>query len=401
MLKLVAATFMFSGLISSATAEEFAAFEELALPVGRDAREPSLHATDDRRLLMSWTEVSGNDFSVHIAALENGSWSEPRVVTASPDLFVNWADFPSIAAFADGTLIAHWLQISGSSDYDYDVHIALSPDHGESWSAPIVPHADGTNAQHGFVTLMPLEEDVIAIWLDGRAYSGDLVEGGAIAGRMQLRAAVIGSDGAVGADTALDFSTCSCCQTAAAMSGDTLLVAYRDRSEAEVRDIYLTKLQEGRWSPPVSVHDDKWTISGCPVNGPSIAARDNNVVVAWFTGAGDVPAVNLAFSSDAGDNFRDALRIDLGQPVGRVDTLMLDDGSALISWIEWQGAGEALVVCRATAEGCAGSHRLAVNTEGRSMNFPQMAATQEAIYIAWTQPLPDGTDTIRMLRSAR
>jgi hypothetical protein len=54
-----------------------------------------------------------------------------------------------------------------------------------------------------------------------------------------------------------------------------------------------------------------------------------------------------------------------------------------------------------TDEGCISSQRLAVNSEGNSMNFPQMAATSEGIYVVWTQPLPDGSDTIRMMRSTR
>ncbi len=350
---------------------------------------------------MTWTEASGNNFAVKVAVLSNSTWSAPRTVTASPDLFVNWADFPSASEFGDGTVIAHWLQTSGNSAYSYDVRIALSRDNGDTWSAPIVPHRDGTKAQHGFVTLTPLADEVIAVWLDGRAYDGDLVEGSALSGQMQLRSAVISSDGTVAPDIAVDLTTCSCCQTAAAVADDALLVVYRDRSEAEVRDISLVIMREGRWSAPASVHEDKWELSGCPVNGPSIAARDRRVVVAWFTGAGDVPAINVAFSNDAGSSFGDAVRIDRGEPLGRVDTLMLDDGTALVSWVEWQGSDEALLVCRATVDGCISSHRLTLNSEGSSMNFPQMAATSDGIYVAWTHPLPDGSDTIRMMRSAR
>lgn len=401
MLKFIVSIAIVLGIVSSVTAGGLVAFEELPVPVGLDAREPSLYAMQDGRLLMTWTEASGNNFAVKVAVLSNSTWSAPRTVTASPDLFVNWADFPSASEFADGTVIAHWLQTSGNSAYSYDVRIALSRDDGDTWSAPIVPHRDGTKAQHGFVTLAPLADEVIAVWLDGRAYDGDLLEGSALSGQMQLRSAVISSDGTVAPDIAVDFTTCSCCQTAAAVADDALLVVYRDRSEAEVRDISLVIMREGRWSAPASVHEDNWELSGCPVNGPSIAARDRRVVVAWFTGAGDVPAINVAFSNDAGSSFGDAVRIDRGEPLGRVDTLMLDHGTALVSWVEWQGSDEALLVCRATVDGCISSHRLTLNSEGNSMNFPQLAATSDGIYVAWTHPLPDGSDTIRMMRSAR
>ena len=401
MLKFTVCSVIFLGIFSSATAEDLANFEEVPVPVGPDAHEPYLHSTQDGRLLMSWMETSGDNPTFKFAALEDGSWSAPRNVTSSPDLFVNWADFPSVSEFSDGTIIAHWLQNTGNSAYSYDVRIALSQDNGETWSAPIVPHRDGTKAQHGFVTLAPLADEVVAVWLDGRAYDGALVEAGAIAGQMQLRSAVIGSDGSVAPDVAIDFTSCSCCQTSAAAAGDALLVAYRDRTDEEVRDISFTAFREGRWSAPVPVHHDNWELSGCPVNGPAIDANDEKMVVAWFTGAGDVPAVKVAFSSDLGASFSEALRIDEGEPIGRVGALMLDDGTALISWVEWQDADEALMACHVTPDGCDGPHRLAVNSEGNSINFPQIESTPDGVYFVWTQPLPDGRDTIRMLRSPR
>lgn len=387
------------GLASSAAAEDALVFEDVDLPVGAGASEPFLYGTRDGRLLMSWIESSGRSASVKVAALEDGIWSAPSTVAASHDIFVNWADFPSVSEFADGTVIAHWLERSSALTYAYDVRLSLSEDKGETWSAPLTPHGDGTNSQHGFVSLAPFGDAVVAVWLDGRAYGGELVEIGAVSGQMQLRSAVVAPDGALTPDTAIDVSTCSCCQTSATVVGDALLVAYRDRSESEIRDISLVRLHDGRWSAPMRVHEDNWEIPGCPVNGPSIAARDQAVVIAWFTGADDVPAIKATFSGDAGATFEDAVRIDQGQPIGRVDALMLNDGSALISWLEWDGSDEVLMICRVTAEGCAQSKRLAVNSENNSINFPRMAATSAGVFIAWTQPSPGGHDTIRLMIS--
>lgn len=386
---------------TAAIAQDVAGFEEITVPVGPKAQEPSLFSTDDGRLLMSWTEASGNGFAVKMAILENGTWGPPRTITTSGNLFVNWADFPSVAAFADGTLLAHWLQKTGRSEYAYDVNIAFSVDDGETWGASMVPHPDGTETQNGFVTLVPTDDRMVAIWLDGRASESDVAEEGAIPGATQLRAAVLSSDGKASPDMALDYMACSCCHTAAALAGGDLIVVYRDRTEADIRDISAVRMSNGVWSDPISVHDDNWEISGCPVNGPSIAARDNRVLVAWLTGADDVPAVRIATSADGGRSFGDAVRIDRGSPVGRVDTLMLEDGSGLVSWVEWTGNDETLLLCRLGADGCLSTWEVAVNSSTGSMNFPQIAATSEGFYIAWTHPLPDGGDTIRMLRMPR
>lgn len=384
---------------AAAADDSLSEFRDIALPVGFGAREPALFAHPDGQLLMSWTEPTATGHSVKVAALGNGVWSEPGTVVDAPDLFVNWADFPSVVALADGTLAVHWLESSSNSIYAYDVKLAFSAD-GRTWSEPITPHLDGTPTQHGFVTLVPQGDALTALWLDGRAYDGHLVEDGATQDKMQLRTATLSARGLT-SDEPLDVSTCSCCQTDAAMAGEDLLVVYRDRTATEIRDISLVALRDGTWSAPETVHGDGWEVPGCPVNGPSISAHGRSVFVAWFTGARDIPAVKVAFSDDAGATFGAPVRIDHGNPAGRVDTLLLEDGTALVSWIEWAGSNETLFLCRATAGGCAETREINVNVEKRSANFPRMAATPEAIYIAWTQPLPGGTDTIRMVRAER
>lgn len=388
-------------LAGPATAGSLPDFEELAVPVGKGAAEPALFVGPDRRLLMSWTEPSATGHAVRVSTFADSVWSEPATVVDTPDLLVNWADFASVAVLEDGTLAAHWLETTTARQFAYDVKLAVSQDGGLSWTRPVVPHLDNTASQHGFVTLVPGDDGFVAVWLDGRAYDGLLVEDGAIAGTMQLRTATVRTDGTATPDVPLDVSVCSCCQTDAALAGDDLLVVYRDRTAAEIRDISLVALRNGIWTPPQTIHDDGWEIGGCPVNGPSVSAREARVVVAWFTGAGDVPAVRIAFSDDAGRSFGAPVRIDRGNPAGRVDTLLLEDGTVLVSWIELTGSDETILVCRATAEGCAETREIAVNRANRSANFPRMAATPEGIYLAWTQPLDGGGDTIRMVRAAR
>ena len=94
--------------------------------------------------------------------------------------FVNWADFPSLATLPDGTLLAHWLRKSGPGTFTYDVQLAVSRDAGATWSEPLVPHRDGTESEHGFVSMAPEAGDRMCVaWLDGRSTVGD--EGGATA----------------------------------------------------------------------------------------------------------------------------------------------------------------------------------------------------------------------------
>ncbi|MDG2404212.1 MAG: exo-alpha-sialidase [Paracoccaceae bacterium] len=363
--------------------------------------EPALFGIEDGGLVMSWTEPDGGGFAVKTAMLRGGNWSTPVTVTTSNSLFVNWADFPTIAAFTDGTLAVSWLQESAQISYSYDINIVLSHDAGQTWGAPIQPHDDQSMRQHGFLTLLPTAQDeMLAVWLDARGYNSQDV-GGGFDNAVQLRSTTIGKDGTRGRDTPLDLRACSCCQTSASITGDgTILVAYRDRTADEIRDISIVRRHNGVWSDPVNIHADGWEISGCPVNGPAIDAQANNAVVAWFTGADDIPTVKVVFSEDSGATFGTAFQVDTGDGVGRVSTLMLANGEALISWVDWTDDGEALMLCRATRnEGCVARQTITKHAVSGSFNFPKLERSGDTIYLAWTQPMDAGTDlsTVRMV----
>lgn len=127
---------------------------------------------------------------------------------------------------------------------------------------------------------------------------------------MTLRYAAIDRKDNLSHEAELDNRVCECCQTSAAVTSDGPIALYRDRSQSEVRDIYIVRQVNGSWSAPQAVHADNWQINGCPVNGPSVAAAGRCVVVAWFTSVGDTPRVKVAFSEDAVASFNEPIQID-------------------------------------------------------------------------------------------
>ena len=135
------------------------------------------------------------------------------------------------------------------------------------------------------------------------------------------------------------------------------LAAYRDRSDKEIRDIHFVTRQQNNWSSPRPVHSDNWEINGCPVNGPSVAAAGRNVVVAWYTGANDSPRVKAAFSNDAGATFGEAVQVDDGETLGRVDALMLPDGTAPVCWLSGNVEGGQIKVRRVQPDGSLAARR--------------------------------------------
>ena len=228
--------------------------EEIPNPAAPGSGEANLAALPDGRALLSWIEPAEGENAIRMAVRDRDAWSEPRTIARGPDFFVNWADFPTLAALPDGTLFAHWLQKSAGEKYSYGVKLSRSTDLGRTWSEAIVPHADRSAVEHGFVSMADDGTGRMAlVWLDGRDKTGPPSSPPGPRG-----------EGPVGAEERVDGRVCDCCQTALVRTPRGLLAAFRDRSEDEVRDIAIARFENGAWSPP------RWWR---PTGGRSTAAR--------------------------------------------------------------------------------------------------------------------------------
>lgn len=161
------------------------------------------------------------------------------------------------------------------------------------------------------------------------------------------------------------------------------MIAYRDRSGGEVRDISVIRRTAAGWSWPVRVHADEWKIPGCPVNGPALAAAGRRVAVAWFTAAPPNPRVFVAFSEDGGATFGPAVLADGEKPFGRVDLALDGNGDALVSWLAG-GKGADLRLRRVTSRGKLGEPlTLAATSGARSSGFPRLVRDRDRLVLAW------------------
>lgn len=359
-------------------------------PATGDSREPDLTATPDGRIILSWIEkLDAKRYALRTAVRDQKGWSATRTVAEGDNWFVNWADFPSVIGLNDGSLAAHWLVKSGKGTYAYDVNIAMSKDGGENWTKPLVPHLDNTQTEHGFVSLVPLRDGRLgAIWVDGRNTKDmkDHDEDKPLSANMTLRYAAIDAGGNISDEAELDDRICECCQTSATLTSEGVVAVYRDRSQNEVRDIYSVRQSSGAWVKPQAVHPDNWELNACPVNGPAIAAAGRNVAVAWFTGAGGKQSVKVAFSADGGGTFGAPIQIDEGETQGRVDVVMLPDGSALVCWLSGNAEGGSINVRRVQANGTPGPPTAIAKTDiSRSSGFPRMALLGNEVHFAWTE----------------
>jgi len=361
--------------------------ESMKSPSGVRSSEPNLHVGSDEKVYLSWVETSEDHItSLYYSTINQEVWSQKNKISQGDNWFVNWADFPSMSAFGQGSIASHFLVESGEDTYAYDVNVSISNDQGKSWSNPMTPHTDSTLTEHGFVSMVPYKEEVLAVWLDGRNYALVQEPDTVPSNEMTLRSAVIDKNGQLSEELLIDNRVCSCCQTDAALTATGPILVYRDRTEAEIRDISVVRLRNGKWTEPQSVFNDNWEINGCPVNGPAIDVKGDVTAVAWYTQANSVPKVKVAFSTNDGESFDHVVVIRDSNPAGRVDLIVLEDGSALISWLETELGEATIKACRVNDDGARDqSFIIARSSESRSSGFPKMVMNNDTVYFAWTE----------------
>ena len=357
-------------------------FEAVESPSRGFAHLPHLVRGANDSLYMSWVEKEGATAQLKFATWTGTSWTEPSMIARGNDWFVNWADYPMLAVDPHGNKLAHYLSKSSAGNYSYDVNLMIQPIDSSHWIGPIVPHNDGTPTEHGFVTMLPSHDSTFTVaWLDGRNTDGGHSHHDP-SGAMTFRTAQIDLSGNISGEAELDNRVCECCQTRGVVTEEGILFVYRDRSVDEVRDMAFVKQTTSGWSIPKLVAIDNWKIEGCPVNGPSIASDENALAIAWYTGAMSSPMIKLAFK--VGNEFMEPIVIDDVLPLGRVDVVMLDRHTAVVSWLDG-GDLPAIKFRSARINGALSPIYLVAETsEERSSGFPQMEVLGNQLFFAWT-----------------
>ena len=345
-------------------------------------------------------------------ALNTTTFSPPRPIVTSSILMENWADFATLAVGTDGALTAQWFQADDSGGHhSYSGWFSRSEDSGLTWRTP-------APLGHEFVALAPLGQGrTLAVWLESTrksaAHSDPHPKHDPSAPRtnpslnsqpstlnshlpyspsMKLMARLLSPDGTSLGDWTVDPDVCTCCQnTVAVLPGDRVFVAYRGHTRDEIRDNLHTTfdLASATWSTPATLRDDGWKIAACPVNGPAADSRDATLAVSWFTAAEGIARVFARISVDAGTTFTTPVQIDLGQPIGRLETVVLPDRSAVILWLERKSEKNSagLYARRLFPNGHLSAPQLLTTTaQARSSGFPRAALRLDgSLLIAYTQ----------------
>ena len=375
-------TIIFFFLAISCTSKDVVVKEIRFLHENSNA-QPSL-VSGEGSLSLSWISSNeGNKSTLNFSQLKEGKWTNTQTMATGSNWFVNWADFPA-HAINENLILSSYLKKSDSGTYTYDVILSLQKLSGEKVKEDFLLNTDGVKAEHGFVSIIPNHNQGFFItWLDGRNTVDKDLDG--YHKPMTIRFAEITNKGDIIDESELDSATCDCCQTSIAVTNKGPVVVYRDRSDKEVRDIYIARKINGIWGVPTPIHNDGWEINGCPVNGPKVASNSNNLVISWFTVSNEKPTVNLSFSKSNGASFGTPIKINDDDAIGRVDVAFLNPQEVLVSYIEGDDVGTYLRIKKVSIDGKVSAPITISKIDGgRNSGVPQLEILDNEAFIVWT-----------------
>ena len=255
--------------------------EPAANPSGPDSSQVNWSVTQDGNPLLIWVQSDELRYSIR----RGGQWSAPQTVAAKRHFFHHPAEMPEVMTLPGGTFMAHWIEQPNPSSEAEFLYVSASRD-GVKWTTPVMAHHDRSEAQHGLASMISSgDREVSVFWL--QALKGE-------DGPTSLMRTVLGTDGNEIKEESLDADVCSCCPTAVTKTARGLLVAFRNHTKDNVRDIAVTRLESGRWTVKKTVYPDKWELDACPVNAAAVAAKGDRVALSPGT---QRPAISLVWSS--------------------------------------------------------------------------------------------------------
>jgi hypothetical protein len=344
-------------------------------PAGPGSLQPNWSVAPDGSAVFSWIEpAKGGAFSLKYAVRHAGAWAPAVTVAANRHFFHHPAEMPEVFALPGGHWMAHWVESpGGDSDAEY-VYVSSSTD-GKTWTAPLQAHHDHGPVQHGLASMIANPDGGASIfWLEALKGEDNPVS---------LKRTIVDASGKEVKEEVLNPDVCGCCPTAVTKTSKGLLVAFRAHTKEDIRDIAVTRLENGHWTTPQIVSADGWQLNACPTNAAAVKANGDHVAISWFTEAHDMPRVQMAFSNDSGSTFTKPVLLSTGHAFGYTALALADDGGAIVSWLQRTPEGATVMVRRVSAAGVAGPVVEVAKGGKMALGYPKLFHNGSETLIAW------------------
>jgi hypothetical protein len=189
---------------------------------------------------------------------------------------------------------------------------------------------------------------------------------------------------------ALTAGVCYCCKTAMAHGPDGVIhLAWRHVYEGDMRDIaFTTSRDRGRtFGAPVRVHEDAWSIKGCPDDGPAMTVdAEGRVHLVWPTMVvGQTVAtkiVRYSMTSD-GQTFTAPVALPSRGHAHHPQIAVTSDGTLAVAWDEVRDDGRFVARARGKLDS-AGRVTFTRDAEFVSTGmYPTLTTAGDRLMMAW------------------
>jgi hypothetical protein len=286
-----------------------------------------------------------------------------------------------------------------AKDRGTEIKSATSRDGGRTFSAAISLQRPDAAGDRGWqAATLDARGNLHTIWLDHRGLATDIAkpssaghkgehDGVAMAQKSGLYYRSVASS----SERELFKGVCYCCKTAIATGAKgEIYAAWRHVFPGNLRDMALTVSRDGgrSFDPLVRVHEDKWSINGCPDDGPAMAvAPSGSIHLVWPTVLdGTVGALHYSWTHD-GRSFISPVRVPtLGSPKPSHPQIAIDArGRVMVAWDEVVKGVRTAVAreVRQSGGGIQFGPTITLDESGSAM-YPVLAAIKNGWMAVWT-----------------
>ena len=279
------------------------------------------------------------------------------------------------------------------------IRLARSRDGGRSFAAAHTLQSDTATGDRGWGAMaLDAKGDAHAIWLDHRGMadrvksSGHTGEHDGVAMSQKSALYYASASGGRVREQSLFPGVCYCCKTAMAIAPDgTIYTAWRHVFDGNFRDIaFAVSRDRGTsFSPMTRVHQDGWSINGCPDDGPAMAVdRSGTVHLVWPTVIQETGVIHYATSRD-GQSFSKPVQVPTFATSKASHPQVAVDGAGrvFIGWDEVRSgvrSASLIAIGQGTGPRFGDPVRL-----GAATSYPVMTAVDHGLMAAWTSGAPD------------
>ena len=340
----------------------------ISLPVSEGSRNANVSRNHS---LLSWNE----DGKTLVSHWQNDRWSQVKDLGLS--FQTNWLDQAQFLVFEGAYYGAGRSPEKGSRR----IVVYKSLD-GETWTDNELDIPVSDTGELGFIKLFAIGGNLHISWIEGYENHSRLVAANLSSKNINK--------------VVLDSKVCDCCPYSVTnINQDSVALAYRDRSDEELRNIRVIKFDSSLKPSEIVLKQNDWHTESCPMNGPSLIRSHEGLSLAWYSILQSKGRVFYAHSSDL-NTFQTFNPMDgLQGSSGRVSLTNISEEKVLLSWVGPDENGKGRIWARPiTIRGEGGpTFELAGMNLSLKSGYPTLSSNDDKTYITWTSL---GRDTVMM-----